>query len=406
MKTMYKYRFEYLVVVFFIMITGRESFAQIGINTISPDPSSILDIDSSDKGLLIPRVSISDLGSISPITGGSSEGLLVYNTNATTGKGFLFWTGTSWQSISGGWKTSGNSETDDTCNFIGTTNDNDLVFKTNDIENMRLSSSTQQLVIGTINNVGENDLLQVLGDIEIGGGATNYDSVSENIQITGQSQSWNINVKNSSVSTLSSNFYIGPTESANDAAIMISPNGYVKVGKSGDVSPLSELHIVNDQPNKTTSMRLDNTYATIDRPHTSYELWDGNTYLKGFFRHNNYSNVLDIGHDQGNGTFNFYAGNGTTSTNPSAIAMTIDSAGDLNVVNNLNVAGNLDVTGTISKGGGTFKIDHPLDPTNKYLYHSFVESPDMMNIYNGIYHYRCYGPSGCNHAQLFFGLEY
>jgi hypothetical protein len=41
------------------------------------------------------------------------------------------------------------------------------------------------------------------------------------------------------------------------------------------------------------------------------------------------------------------------------------------------------VTGTLSKGGGSFKIDHPLDPENKYLYHSFVESPDMMNIYNG-----------------------
>ncbi|MBK6820344.1 MAG: hypothetical protein IPG85_12475 [Bacteroidetes bacterium] len=37
----------------------------------------------------------------------------------------------------------------------------------------------------------------------------------------------------------------------------------------------------------------------------------------------------------------------------------------------------------MSKLGGTFKIDHPLDPANKYLYHSFVESPDMMNVYNG-----------------------
>lgn len=45
--------------------------------------------------------------------------------------------------------------------------------------------------------------------------------------------------------------------------------------------------------------------------------------------------------------------------------------------------GNVTVTGTLSKGGGSFKIDHPLDPENKYLYHSFVESPDMMNIYNG-----------------------
>jgi len=42
------------------------------------------------------------------------------------------------------------------------------------------------------------------------------------------------------------------------------------------------------------------------------------------------------------------------------------------------------VLGNLSKSGGSFKIDHPLDPANKYLSHSFVESPDMMNIYNGL----------------------
>jgi hypothetical protein len=46
--------------------------------------------------------------------------------------------------------------------------------------------------------------------------------------------------------------------------------------------------------------------------------------------------------------------------------------------------GNVQIVGSLSKSSGTFKIDHPLDPANKYLYHSFVESPDMMNIYNGI----------------------
>lgn len=46
--------------------------------------------------------------------------------------------------------------------------------------------------------------------------------------------------------------------------------------------------------------------------------------------------------------------------------------------------GSVDVIGNLSKSGGSFKIDHPLDPANKYLYHSFVESPDMMNIYNGV----------------------
>jgi hypothetical protein len=45
--------------------------------------------------------------------------------------------------------------------------------------------------------------------------------------------------------------------------------------------------------------------------------------------------------------------------------------------------GDVLVTGNLVKGGGSFKIDHPLDPANKYLSHSFVESPDMMNIYNG-----------------------
>lgn len=49
----------------------------------------------------------------------------------------------------------------------------------------------------------------------------------------------------------------------------------------------------------------------------------------------------------------------------------------------VNITGNTNVGGTLSKGAGSFKIDHPLDPENKYLYHSFVESPDMMNIYNG-----------------------
>ncbi|MGR3808995.1 hypothetical protein [Jiulongibacter sp. NS-SX5] len=49
----------------------------------------------------------------------------------------------------------------------------------------------------------------------------------------------------------------------------------------------------------------------------------------------------------------------------------------------VNVIGNVSINGTLSKSSGTFKIDHPQDPYNKYLYHSFVESPDMMNIYNG-----------------------
>jgi trimeric autotransporter adhesin len=45
--------------------------------------------------------------------------------------------------------------------------------------------------------------------------------------------------------------------------------------------------------------------------------------------------------------------------------------------------GDVDISGNLSKSGGSFKIDDPIDPANKYLYHSFVESPDMKNIYDG-----------------------
>ncbi len=46
--------------------------------------------------------------------------------------------------------------------------------------------------------------------------------------------------------------------------------------------------------------------------------------------------------------------------------------------------GNVHVYGTLSKTAGSFQIDHPLDPEHKYLYHSFVESPDMKNVYDGV----------------------
>jgi hypothetical protein len=48
------------------------------------------------------------------------------------------------------------------------------------------------------------------------------------------------------------------------------------------------------------------------------------------------------------------------------------------------LTGDVAITGSLSKGGGGFKIDHPLDPAGKFLAHSFVESSDMKNFYDGI----------------------
>ena len=57
--------------------------------------------------------------------------------------------------------------------------------------------------------------------------------------------------------------------------------------------------------------------------------------------------------------------------------------GTVNPTQRLSVAGNASITGSLSAVAKNFRIDHPLDPENKYLYHTCVESPDMMNIYNG-----------------------
>ncbi|MCK4514146.1 MAG: hypothetical protein KAU31_02750, partial [Spirochaetaceae bacterium] len=47
-------------------------------------------------------------------------------------------------------------------------------------------------------------------------------------------------------------------------------------------------------------------------------------------------------------------------------------------------SGDVRVTGAINPTLGGFQIDHPLDPANRYLNHSFVESPDMKTVYDGV----------------------
>ncbi len=69
-----------------------------------PHPSSILDVHAETKGFLGPRVALTSLTSRTPITTTTTTtitadlkpGLLVYNTNATIGKGYYYWSGLSW----------------------------------------------------------------------------------------------------------------------------------------------------------------------------------------------------------------------------------------------------------------------------------------------------------------------
>ncbi|WP_431472286.1 hypothetical protein [Nonlabens sp. SCSIO 43208] len=68
------------------------AYSQVGINTNSPDPSAMLDIDSVDKGLLTPRMTTAQRDAItSPATG-----LLVFDTDLNA---FQYFDGTVWVSL-------------------------------------------------------------------------------------------------------------------------------------------------------------------------------------------------------------------------------------------------------------------------------------------------------------------
>lgn len=74
--------------------------AQVGIGTENPRAEAVLDVESENKGIFIPNVDIDDLSSLEPIhTLTATEGLLVFNTNTTTGKGFYYWNGSRWETL-------------------------------------------------------------------------------------------------------------------------------------------------------------------------------------------------------------------------------------------------------------------------------------------------------------------
>ncbi|PXV58844.1 hypothetical protein CLV62_14324 [Dysgonomonas alginatilytica] len=82
-----------------MILASFEASAQVGINTESPDPSAILDIVSSNKGILIPRVELTSIDMNLDGLSGQAEGLLVYNTGSVLAKGYYYWNGSEWTNI-------------------------------------------------------------------------------------------------------------------------------------------------------------------------------------------------------------------------------------------------------------------------------------------------------------------
>lgn len=115
------------IILLLSLAFARAQAVSINTDASNPDPSAILDVKSTDKGMLVPRMSTDQRTTI----GTPATGLLVYDTDTQS---FWMYNGTAWTNLltgNSGWSLNGNNAT--AANFIGTTNDQNLVFKTNNI---------------------------------------------------------------------------------------------------------------------------------------------------------------------------------------------------------------------------------------------------------------------------------
>ncbi len=92
------------ITVFFYSMLGLQA-QNVGIGTNSPDPSAKLHINDNSRGLLIPRLSLSNVNVAAPVTA-PAIGLLVFNNNngilGGGGSGFYYWDGSQWQMLKNG----------------------------------------------------------------------------------------------------------------------------------------------------------------------------------------------------------------------------------------------------------------------------------------------------------------
>lgn len=155
--------------IFFL--TAATSMAQVisqkvGDNPTVINPSAALEIESTTKGLLLPRMNTTQRTAISsPVAG-----LQVYDTTTNT---IWYYNGIAWvntNSTTTAWALTGNASTDPATNFIGTTDAQDLVLRTNNIEKMRVTS-TGYVGIG-IGTYLPSEILDVNGNIGVKGGGS------------------------------------------------------------------------------------------------------------------------------------------------------------------------------------------------------------------------------------------
>lgn len=149
------YKLICTILSFSALLSFNISYAQQGVSINStganPDSTAMLDVNSSNRGILIPRLNLTNTSSALPLTTPTTS-LLVYN-QATAGDvtpGYYYWNGAAWTRLAtgsgaSGWLTNGNTLTGtlpaSPNEFFGSINGGDVIFKANNYEYLRLNTS-------------------------------------------------------------------------------------------------------------------------------------------------------------------------------------------------------------------------------------------------------------------------
>lgn len=151
-----------IIVVMLFLLSSATAFAQlkVGSNPSQINKSSILELESTRQGLLLPRIPGANL-TAAPLNT-APDGMIIYVTDSAS----LFIRKNSlWQKMSAdsvsNWSITGNAGLDSTKNFLGTSDQQALIFKTNNAERMRfMANGNIKMDAGTI--PAGSDQLQVL----------------------------------------------------------------------------------------------------------------------------------------------------------------------------------------------------------------------------------------------------
>lgn len=183
-------RKKYFLTVLITLSICAITFAQVGLGTTTPQGA--LDINSTTTGLIPPRVALTstivEAPVINPQGGSIVAGTTVWNT-ATTGTspnnvapGLYFWNGTRWVAFAGSpggldWSLAGNSGTVYGTDFLGTTDNVGIAFKTNNIIRARIDNTghvgfnfNPQTWAQTFSYTTDNTVTAVVGYSAVNGG--------------------------------------------------------------------------------------------------------------------------------------------------------------------------------------------------------------------------------------------